>query len=193
MQMKIYKMRVENYRGIKDSGWLEFNQMNAIVGRNDAGKSSVLHAINAFYNENKLLEEDRYFGAGDAQTVIEIIFDGEQLFDIPVVLLDNDGKLHIKKSATQVGEAYKNTIIVRDFESASYKNILQLTASKYTALFRGLGLEVPETIDRDALYVLIDHLLVQETNYVTEEYEIKSVILKGKINVRTKKYKFYKR
>lgn len=177
--MKIYKMRVENYRGIKDSGWLEFNQMNAIVGRNDAGKSSVLHAINAFYNENKLLEEDRYFGAGDAQTVIEIIFDGEQLFDIPVVLLDNDGKLHIKKSATQVGEAYKNTIIVRDFESASYKNILQLTASKYTSLFRGLGLEAPETIDKDALYVLIDHLLVQETNYVTEEHEIKSAILKG--------------
>ena len=121
--MKIYKMRVENYRGIKDSGWLEFNQMNAIVGKNDAGKSSVLHAINVFYNENKLLEEDRYFGAGDAPTVIEIIFDGEQLLDIPAVLLDNNGKLHIKKSATQVGEAYKNTIIVRDFENASYKNL----------------------------------------------------------------------
>ena len=179
MQMKIYKMRIENYRGIKDSGWLEFNQINAIVGRNDAGKSSVLYAINAFYNENKLLEEDRYFGAGDAQTVIEIIFDGEQLLDIPAVLLDNDRKLHIKKSATQVGEAYKNTIIVRDFENALYKNILQLTASKHTSLFRGLGLDVPETIDRDTLCALIDHLLVQETNYVTEEHEIKSAILKG--------------
>ena len=177
--MKIYKMRIENYRGIKDSGWLEFNQINAIVGRNDAGKSSVLYAINAFYNENKLLEEDRYFGAGDAQTVIEIIFDGEQLLDIPAVLLDNDRKLHIKKSATQVGEAYKNTIIVRDFENALYKNILQLTASKHTSLFRGLGLDVPETIDRDTLCALIDHLLVQETNYVTEEHEIKSAILKG--------------
>ena len=177
--MEIYKMKVENYRGIKDSGWIRFDKMNAIVGKNDAGKSSVLHAINAFYNESKLQEEDRYFGAGNAKTCIEIVFDGEELIDVPIVLLDADGKLHIKKYAAQVGEAYKNTIIVRDFENVAYKNILQLTSTKYTMLFRSLGLEVPETFDRGSLYVLINNLSVTETNYVIEEYEIKSTILKG--------------
>ena len=51
--MKISKIRIKNYRGIKNSGWIEFDRLNAIVGKNDAGKSSILHAINDFYNESK--------------------------------------------------------------------------------------------------------------------------------------------
>ena len=35
--MKISKIRIKNYRGIKNSGWIEFDRLNAIVGKNDAG------------------------------------------------------------------------------------------------------------------------------------------------------------
>ncbi|MGN8964410.1 AAA family ATPase [Bariatricus sp. HCP28S3_D3] len=48
--LKISRIRICNYKGIKDSGWLEFAELNAIVGKNDAGKSAVLLAINEFFN-----------------------------------------------------------------------------------------------------------------------------------------------
>ena len=35
-------IRVENYRSLTDSGWLDLAPLNIIVGRNSAGKSSFL-------------------------------------------------------------------------------------------------------------------------------------------------------
>ena len=55
--MKISKIRIKNYRGIKNSGWIEFDRLNAIVGKNDAGKSSILHAINDWQKEINILEQ----------------------------------------------------------------------------------------------------------------------------------------
>lgn len=31
--MKISKIRIKNYRGIKNSRWIEFDRLNAIVGK----------------------------------------------------------------------------------------------------------------------------------------------------------------
>ena len=107
--MKISKIRIKNYRGIKNSGWIEFDRLNAIVGKNDAGKSSILHAINDFYNESKLAEGNKYFGAGD----------------VPKVILDENGYLHIKKTSSNVGESYKTYIIANDFGKTDYKNMFQ--------------------------------------------------------------------
>lgn len=134
--MRIEKIRVCNYRGIKNTDWLKFEELNAIVGRNDAGKSSILHAINTFFYDAKLLEEDRYFGAGQEDTLIELIFDGDELQNVPSIILDNEAKLHVKKYASQVGESFKNSIIVKDFGNSKYKNILQLTNAKYSSLFK---------------------------------------------------------
>lgn len=176
--MKIKKLRIMNYRGIKDSGWLEFEDLNAIVGKNDSGKSSILHAINDFYNENKLLEGNRYYGAVNNATQIEIKFSLENQNIVPSVLLDDVGELHIKKCANEIGETYKCYIVVNDFSNDIYQNIFQLTAQKYNTLLRNLGKEVPDKITKDLLFEVVNFLAEQEGTFEIKEYEIKNTLLK---------------
>lgn len=43
--MKLTGFRVQNYRSILDSGWVEFQDIVAVVGKNEAGKTSLLKAL----------------------------------------------------------------------------------------------------------------------------------------------------
>ena len=179
-EMQIKKIRIKNYRGIENSGWIEFNEMNAIVGKNDAGKSAVLHAINESYNESKLAEGNKYFGAGnDETTEIEICFCGEELNSVPKILLDTEGFLHLKKIAQVAEKPYKRYIVVNDFEKSEYKNLFQLTERKYLSIYQMLDKEVPENIDVDAITNLANELIENEENFVVAEYEVKATVLKS--------------
>lgn len=51
--MKIKTVRVENFRAYKSEITFELNDLNVIVGKNDIGKSTVLEALDIFFNENK--------------------------------------------------------------------------------------------------------------------------------------------
>ena len=77
--MQIKNITIKNYRGIKSLEKLEFSLLNAIVGKNDAGKSAILHAINSFFYDTKLNAQDKYYGANGESTVIEVTFVGEEL------------------------------------------------------------------------------------------------------------------
>jgi energy-coupling factor transporter ATP-binding protein EcfA2 len=50
--MKIAKLTIEKFRAIRFSE-IEFSQETALVGQNSAGKSSILRALNAFFNFQK--------------------------------------------------------------------------------------------------------------------------------------------
>jgi len=43
--MKLEKCRIQNYRSITDSGWVDFDDIAVIVGRNESGKTSFLKAL----------------------------------------------------------------------------------------------------------------------------------------------------
>jgi len=43
--MKLEKCRIQNYRCITDSGWVNFDDIAVIVGRNESGKTSFLKAL----------------------------------------------------------------------------------------------------------------------------------------------------
>lgn len=51
--MKIKKIKLTNFRGYKDTTEIEFNDLTVFVGRNDIGKSTVLEALDLFFNEGK--------------------------------------------------------------------------------------------------------------------------------------------
>jgi predicted ATP-dependent endonuclease of OLD family len=46
--MQITAFKVENYRGILDSNWIDVNDITAIVGKNESGKTSLLRALSKF-------------------------------------------------------------------------------------------------------------------------------------------------
>lgn len=49
-----------------------------------------------------MAEGNKYFGAGDEETEIEICFYGEELITVPKVILDENGYLHIKKQVAML-------------------------------------------------------------------------------------------
>jgi predicted ATP-dependent endonuclease of OLD family len=51
--MKIEKVILSNFRSYKDQIEIDLNDLNVIVGKNDIGKSSILEALDVFFNEGK--------------------------------------------------------------------------------------------------------------------------------------------
>ncbi|GIV30348.1 MAG: hypothetical protein KatS3mg028_1414 [Bacteroidia bacterium] len=51
--MRIKKLKLENFRAYKEETVFEFGNLTAFVGKNDIGKSSILEALDIFFNEGK--------------------------------------------------------------------------------------------------------------------------------------------
>ena len=49
--MKLAKIHIKNFRSIQNSE-IRFDEITALVGENNAGKSAILRAINAIFNWN---------------------------------------------------------------------------------------------------------------------------------------------
>lgn len=53
--MKLKQLKLKNFRGYNSDTYLEVSDLTALIGKNDAGKSTILEALEIFFN-NKLLE-----------------------------------------------------------------------------------------------------------------------------------------
>lgn len=56
--MRLVKAVISNFRGIQGLTEKTFNNFNTIVGKNDAGKSTILKALNVFLNEVPFNKDD---------------------------------------------------------------------------------------------------------------------------------------
>lgn len=55
--MKLEEVRIRNFRGIEDAN-VSFADITTFVGGNDVGKSTVLSALDVFFNKNKITVDD---------------------------------------------------------------------------------------------------------------------------------------
>lgn len=73
--MKLRQLRIHNFRSIIDAD-IEINDYTMIVGANNAGKSNLLAAIRAFYEDIKYSNEDfPKIGATSEESWMELTFD----------------------------------------------------------------------------------------------------------------------
>lgn len=56
--MKISSVKLQNFRSYKDEVEIKFNDFTALIGKNDAGKSTVLEALDIFFNDAKIDKDD---------------------------------------------------------------------------------------------------------------------------------------
>lgn len=56
--MKLVKVKIKNFRCFKDETVIELEDLTAFIGRNDAGKSSILEALEIFFN-NEIVKIDK--------------------------------------------------------------------------------------------------------------------------------------
>ena len=149
--MSLVQLRISNYRAFAGSQSLRLGPLNAIVGRNDSGKSGVLHALQCFFDPPKR----GGVGVGDIHTgvpggVAEIIvsFDPDRLSSrlvrldaknrLDIVddhLVDSNGRLTIRYrvSATSV-EGFD--LLIRDSDVVEF---FPLALQSHDMLLKLLG------------------------------------------------------
>ena len=91
--MLIDSMSLSNFRGYKEKTVIEFGKLTALVGRNDIGKSTILEALEIFFNEKSpIVKPDvgdlNVFSANDGVSTFEIAV---SFTDLPErVILDSN-------------------------------------------------------------------------------------------------------
>lgn len=116
--MQIKSLRIQNFRGYKDETTVDFEDLTAFVGKNDVGKSTILEALDIFFNEGKgcvKLDKDDVCKMSDSQEIeIAVVFD--HLPDQLVLdhsykttlkdeyLLNQDGFLEVAKKYPNAGK-----------------------------------------------------------------------------------------
>ncbi len=74
--MRLVEMILENFRGYRDKATIQLSELNAFIGKNDAGKSTVLDALNVVLADNKPENSDICVYADQGDTVmIECAFE----------------------------------------------------------------------------------------------------------------------
>ena len=56
--MKLSQLRLRNFRGYKEEISVDFDDVTALVGRNDVGKSSIMDALDIFFNDSAPDKDD---------------------------------------------------------------------------------------------------------------------------------------
>ena len=110
--MKIKRVILENFRGFRKKTAINFNDLTVLVGRNDVGKSTVLAALDLFFNEGKGAVEcdkgDLSVGSDVEEFAVSVVFSdlpGEIILDATAktslseeYLLNEDGDLEVCKT-----------------------------------------------------------------------------------------------
>ena len=113
--LKIKRMKIKNFRAFVDEDII-LNDFNCVIGKNDAGKSTIFSALEWFFdidkelNENDLNSENVYFvekltqydTLNPYEIVVEVYFCGDpiKLATINKDYLDNEGCVCIQKRMT---------------------------------------------------------------------------------------------
>src|ERR1700757_2452226 len=74
--MRLKRLTIENFRGYRHCTDISFADFTSIVGRNDVGKSTLLEALDIFFNGRNPDPDDAHVQARDRPTRIRCEFDG---------------------------------------------------------------------------------------------------------------------
>jgi putative ATP-dependent endonuclease of the OLD family len=84
--MRLRRLRLRNFRCFKDEFTIDFDDLTAIIGRNDAGKSTLLDALAIFFDIAEPDRDDACLGGDPKKVLIGCDFD-----DLPsAVVVDRD-------------------------------------------------------------------------------------------------------
>ena len=111
--MKLCEVILKNFRGYYPETRIKIDNLTALIGKNDIGKSTILEALDIFFNQAKIDVGDRNVFHSDEKTIIGCVFDElppEITLEDAVTsfsgeyLLNTDGKLEIWKKYPENGK-----------------------------------------------------------------------------------------
>lgn len=157
--MKLNKLKLKNFRSYSQETEIHISDLNVIIGKNDIGKSTILEALDIFFND-KPDKNDLCIENDNSKIEITCVFadlPDELILDDTIAtnlsneyLLNSDGKLEIKKifPVSGSGSVSEESVIVCDYPDN--ENLTDLLSKKRTTLklqFEELGIN-PEGVNR---------------------------------------------
>ncbi len=163
--MKIEKLILENFRVFKDKTVIEFDDLTAFIGKNDIGKSTILEALDIFFNEKdaqvKLDKEDISKGSNNNIVTIGVVFKDHPkkiIVDASAktslkdeYLLNKDDSLEIRKTFPNGDTKKVKTYIVANHPvNEPLKDLLTLKISELKRRASDLGIDLSDKDKRVA-------------------------------------------
>lgn len=139
--MKLVKLKLKNFRCYQTDTEFQIDDLTAIIGKNDIGKSTILEALDGFFND-KVEQEDLSNNANGNSVEITCFFEGipnEIVLDTTSPtspseegILNSTGQLEVKKTFTFA--ARKSTAIYLIANYPSDERLANLLSKKNTPL-----------------------------------------------------------
>jgi len=131
--MFIDKIIVKNFRGYKSAELSDLNNINAFVGKNDSGKSTILEAIAVFLKLSYKADKEDFYLQHPDEMYIQLNFkefpEILKINDIDYNLkevgyIHSDGSLKIQRKFDEIGDKGVFLIITSDFEETKFLNLI---------------------------------------------------------------------
>lgn len=139
--MKLIKLKVKNFRCYKTETIFIIDELTAIIGKNDIGKSTLLEALDGFFND-KVDQSDLSTNADGNSVEITCYFENipEQIVldtAVPTSALDegvlnSENQLEVKKVFTFAARKSSATFLVANYPTD--ERLVKLLSLKNTAL-----------------------------------------------------------
>lgn len=191
--MKLDKLKLRNFRSYSQETEIEVADLNVIIGKNDVGKSSILEALDIFFN-GKPDKNDLCINNDNGRIEITCTFTdlpNELILDDTIAtsladeyLLNSDGKLEIRKSfpISAAGSVSEESVIICEYPN--HNDLVDLLSKKRMTLqlqFEELGID-PEGVNRTKSKELrnaIRNHFYEDKQIITQGTEIK---IDGRLN-----------
>ena len=191
--MKLAQIRIRNFRCYRDEFAMSFDALTCIIAKNDAGKSTILEALDAFFNLEKVDSDDRSIGVANAMPIeITCIFSDLQtrlVVDSDATispqneyLLNADGHLEITKRFSGASPKCEEVLVKAMHPSADrFNDLFSLTIAQLRRRANDLGVVldgVNQTV-KSAIRHAIWNSVSRDTLGLAEvQLEVKSSIWK---------------
>jgi putative ATP-dependent endonuclease of the OLD family len=201
--MKIEKITIENFRGINEVQKIPFKNFSSIVGRNDAGKSIILHAIASFLDTKvySIVESD--FNDPSMPIVIECKVTDDKLTEIIAAELKskfkkddgldeflNDvilkGGCSIQRKFKAAGKSCSETsILMKSFDKEGFSNLYKKSDEELTTILETYSITIPPSgTGRNSKLEKIKYIkqhcrtnkIAEKEVWIEDEYKIAEIL-----------------
>jgi recombinational DNA repair ATPase RecF len=151
--VKLSAVILENFRGYSQRTRIEIDDLTAFIGKNDAGKSTILEALDIFFNDGKPERGDACvhstdtmirIGCAFASLPTEIVLDAAAHTSLAAEhLLNEKGELEIIKEWDSSAKTPKESVfaIAMHPTNADATDLLTLKNSDLKARVKKLGID----------------------------------------------------
>ena len=193
--MILEEVKIKNFRGYRTETIIPIYNLTAFIGKNDAGKSSILEALEIFFNNSLVTceREDLNINADNNQIEITCVFGefpNELIIDAVApttladeYLLNENNKLEIKKvfQATAAKPKEKVFIVCNHPTAQNANDLLELKKAELKTRANSLGIpqanyngNVNSSI-RQAIWTSFENLQCARTELLVDKEDTKKV------------------